>query len=98
MKSRLLICSVLMALALNGCMAANYSVKKYDATTGNLVSSFDAQSRRELENLDVEYQRETGTFTAHVGKATSQASPVESAVADLLPYLLKLAEPASDEK
>lgn len=81
--------SILFVLILWGCQpAAYYSVKKYDANTGNPIAEFEVRSNRQLEELNVEYNRETGAFEGKVGKATSQPSPYEQAIADMLPALI----------
>lgn len=79
---------LLAAILLSGCYAAKYSVKKYDPTTGKVIAEFEVESKRQLEQLNVEYDRTAGAFKGSVGKATSTPSPAEQAIADMLPALI----------
>ncbi len=82
----LLIAMVLVLLT--GCYAAQYSVKKYDPVTGNVIADFEVKSRRQLEQLKVDYDGKNQAFVGSVGKATSTPSPAEQAIADLMPALI----------
>ena len=85
MKTRFILLAFIL---LSGCYAAKYSVKKYDPATGNIIADFEVKSRRQLEQLNVNYDGKAQAFTGTVGKATSQPSPAEQAIADLMPALI----------
>ncbi len=76
-------------IALSGCVAfpaAKYDVElTYDPATGVLISQkFKSSSRRDFKQIKTGY----GDFTFEAGEVSSQASPIEAAIAGILPSVI----------
>ncbi len=82
---------LLIALFLSACVgspfgpSAKYEVRIYDPVTGHLVKEFSATSEREFEEIVTRY----GDFHFKAGSVTAKPSPVEQAIAEVLPAIIK---------
>lgn len=75
MKALMILCLAL----LTGC-ATTYDVSRCE---GDKCATANIKSYREFEQVVVNYERETGTFSFSAGSAQRGISPLEQAAADI---------------
>ena len=80
---------ILLLCVCTGC-ATTYDVKRCE---GIVCAEAHISSRREFDQVSVEYIRETGTFKFSAGAVDQAVSPVETAAAQILLQLPTLLAP-----
>ena len=80
---------VVLVFFLTGCAAATYEVER---KVGNDFTKVKIKSDREIEGLQVDYDRENGTFSIHTGAVTTGPQALQEAAAKAigeLPSVIK---------